>query len=313
LNALHRQTYPHNLVEVIVVDDHSDDNTMEIVKQYSLVKLISLQDNHINSYKKKAIETGIEAATGTFIITTDADCVPVSTWIETMVAFHTDTQAVFIAAPVVIECNSSVLQVFQSLDFMVLQGITAAVVFKGKMSMCNGANIGYTKEAFQSVGGFKDVDHIASGDDMLLMHKIWKQYPKEVKYLKSQETFVYTQPMLTWKDFFRQRIRWASKAREYEDKRILPVLALVYLLNFSFLILLVAGFFDSRYWIVFCLMWVLKTIIELPFFASVSSFFHKQWAIKWFFLFQPLHILYTIIAGMLGQFGKYDWKGRKVR
>ena len=42
--------------------------------------------------------------------------------------------------------------------------------------MCNGANLAYTKNAFNAVGGFKDIDDIASGDDMLLMYKIDQKY-----------------------------------------------------------------------------------------------------------------------------------------
>lgn len=44
--------------------------------------------------------------------------------------------------------------------------------------MCNGANLAYERKAFNEVNGFAGVDHIASGDDMLLMHKIGKQYPE---------------------------------------------------------------------------------------------------------------------------------------
>ena len=148
---------------------------------------------------------------------------------------------------------------------------------------------------------------------MLLMHKIWTEYPKGVKYLKTVSALVHSEPMKTWKDFFRQRIRWASKARAYNDRRILPVLALVYAVNFSFLILVISGLYNPHYWIVAGIGWIAKTVVELPFFISVSRFYHKQWAIRWFFLFQPLHIFYTIIAGFFGQFRTYKWKGRKVR
>ncbi|MEI9910003.1 MAG: hypothetical protein WDO71_10205 [Bacteroidota bacterium] len=157
------------------------------------------------------------------------------------------------------------------------------------------------------------MDHIASGDDMLLMHKIWKQYPDGVHYLKSDEAIVSTQPMTTWKAFLHQRIRWASKAKQYDDKRILPVLVLVYFFNLSFLVLLAAGFEDHRYWLCALILWLLKTLVEFPFFRSLSIFFNKQWALKWFFFFQPLHIFYTVISGLFGQFGKYEWKGRKVK
>lgn len=313
LQALLEQTYPSALFEIIVVDDHSTDTTAAVVQKFPTVKLIQLKEVGINSYKKKAIETGIAAATGELIVTTDADCLPSQNWLRTIAAFKEEKDSVFIAAPVVIDCNSSLLQVFQAMDFMVLQGITGAAVYKKNLSMCNGANLAYEKNAFNKVNGFDGIDNIASGDDMLLMHKIWKQYPDKVHYLKSKEAIVSTQPMKSWKDFFNQRIRWASKAKHYGDKRIILVLLLVYLFNLSFLALAIAGFFCYHYWLYLAGLWLAKTIIEFPFVYSVAAFFSKQSLLKYFFFFQPLHIFYTIVSGLFGQFGTYKWKGRRVK
>jgi cellulose synthase/poly-beta-1,6-N-acetylglucosamine synthase-like glycosyltransferase len=312
LQALEKQSYPSSQFEVIVIDDHSTDNTAAIVKQYPAVKLLQLTADNINSYKKKAIETGIAAASGELIVTTDADCVPPPTWLETIAAFKEETNAIFIAAPVAINFNSSVLQVFQAMDFMVLQGITGAVVHNNQLSMCNGANLSYEKDAFVAVNGFAGIDTIASGDDMLLMHKITTQFPGRVQYLKSKEVIVSTAPMKTWPAFFNQRIRWASKAAKYNDKRIFPVLLLVYLFNLSFLVTAIAGFWNSYYWLLLLILWVYKTVAEFPLFSSVAGFFDKRWTLQFFFFFQPLHILYTIVSGFFGQMGNYEWKGRKV-
>lgn len=312
LQALEKQTYPSSQFEVIVIDDHSTDNTAGIVKQFPSVKLLQLTADNINSYKKKAIETGITAASGQLIVTTDADCVPPPTWLETIAAFKEETNAVFIAAPVAINCNSSVLQVFQAMDFMVLQGITGAVAHNNQLSMCNGANLAYGKKAFEAVNGFAGIDTIASGDDMLLMHKITTQFPGRVHYLKSKDVIVSTAPMRTWPAFFNQRIRWASKAAKYNDKRIFPVLLLVYLFNLSFLVTAIAGFWNSYFWLLLLILWVSKTVAEFPLFSSVARFFDKRWSLQFFLFFQPLHILYTIISGFFGQMGSYEWKGRKV-
>ncbi|MBC7948345.1 MAG: glycosyltransferase [Chitinophagaceae bacterium] len=313
LDALKQQTYPGELFEVIVIDDHSEDRTAEIVRQYKDVRLVSLQADAINSFKKKAIETGIAAATGELIVATDADCRPNAGWLQTISAFRNSTGAVFIAAPVVIECNSSLLQMFQAIDFMILQGITGAVVQTKTLTMCNGANLAYDRSVFYEVGGFDGIDRIASGDDMLLMHKIWKKYPDRVLYLKSKEAMVSTQPQLSWRDFYQQRLRWASKAGQYDDKRFLPVLLVVYLLNLSFLILAIAGFWNNEYWMWMIGLWIAKTLVELPFVHSLATFFNKEWAVRWFLLFQPLHIVYTIISGLFSQVGKYEWKGRRVK
>ncbi|HEX6193178.1 MAG TPA: glycosyltransferase [Chitinophagaceae bacterium] len=313
LRAIENQSYPRHLFEVIVIDDHSTDSTAEMAQGFPLVRLLQLKESGINSYKKKAIETGIAAATGDLIITTDADCHPLPHWLATHAAFKEEKKAVFVTAPVVIECNSTILQLFQAMDFMVLQGITGAAVHSQHLSMCNGANLCYERKAFYDVGGFAGIDAIASGDDMLLMHKINAGFPGKSHFLKSTSAIVSTRPATSWGEFFNQRIRWASKAAKYDDKRLLPVLLLVYLVNVSFLVLAVLGFWNTQYWLWLLAAWIIKTVVELPLFMSVASFFNKKWAAKYFFLFQPLHIIYTIISGLFGQLGRYEWKGRKVK
>ncbi|WP_315818835.1 hypothetical protein [Paraflavitalea speifideaquila] len=58
------------------------------------------------------------------------------------------------------------------------------------------------KKAFEEVNGFEGIDNIPSGDDMLLMHKIYRKYPDKVFYLKSKEAIVSTGPAASWKAFF---------------------------------------------------------------------------------------------------------------
>ena len=242
LDALTSQSYPRHLYEIIVVDDHSTDQTAESALKYQGVTLLRLKEDQINSYKKKAIETGIASAKGELITTTDADCIPSKDWIRAISEFKLANNSVCIVAPVSMACNSSLLQVFQAMDFMMLQGITGAGIFRQKLSMSNGANFSYEKKVFDEVGGFKGIDSIASGDDMLLLHKISKMYPGRIHYLKSKDAIVKTEPMKTWREFFNQRIRWASKAAKYDDKRIFFVLLLVYLVNLCFPLLLIIGF-----------------------------------------------------------------------
>jgi cellulose synthase/poly-beta-1,6-N-acetylglucosamine synthase-like glycosyltransferase len=341
LDSVCNQSYPKDLFEVLVADDHSTDNTAAIIKSYTAqnVKLISLKDfisEDLNSYKKKAIEIAIAQSTGELIVTTDADCFVHENWLQTIAAFYEQYNPAFIAAPVGIRLTANsrqnspqgrFLQLFQGLDFMTLQGITGASVYKKIHSMCNGANLAYTKKAFEEVGGFAGIDTIASGDDMLLMHKIYKRYPDKVMFLKSKEAIVQTAPVNSIGEFFNQRIRWASKADKYDDKRIFAVLLLVYLFNVLLLALPVISIFIntsfhiSLYPFTFVFtafeLWlfliIFKTIIELFFLMPVARFFGKRKLLWLFPVMQPFHILYTVIAGWLGKFGSYKWKGRNVK
>ncbi len=321
LESIVRQSYPAHLFEVLVVDDHSTDETASIVKSYTdkNVKLISLEDfvsNNLNSYKKKAIEIAIQQSSGELIVTTDADCFVKDSWLQTIAAFYEKHQPAFIAAPVAIDCSNKFIEFFQALDFMTLQGITGSSVNKKIHSMCNGANMAYTKKAFEEVGGYAGIDKIASGDDMLLMHKIYNRYPDKVMFLKSKEVIVQTAPVNSIAEFFNQRIRWASKADKYDDKRIFGVLLLVYLVNVTLLILPIIAVFTSTQYSIFHLwleLLLIKTCVELVFLYPVAKFFGKLSMLWLFPVMQPFHIIYTVIAGWLGKFGSYSWKERKVK
>jgi cellulose synthase/poly-beta-1,6-N-acetylglucosamine synthase-like glycosyltransferase len=316
LQSIQQLNYPKELIEIILIDDFSDDATVATAKQFSAVQVIELKEllkEKINSYKKKAIELGVEKAKGSHIVTTDADCTVPNNWLRNFAYIIEQQPTVFIAAPVAMKEENSFIKLFQSLDFLTLQGITAASVGAGFHSMCNGANLCYNKEAFYAVAGFKGVDHIASGDDMLLMHKLYSRFPAEVHYCKAADSIVLTKPVETVAEFFRQRIRWASKADQYEDKRIFWVLLLVYLLNVLFVVLFVAAFFNNNLWILLAGSLLFKTIVELVFLIPVANFFQKEKLLVWFPFAQPFHIIYTVIAGWLGKFGKYEWKGRTVK
>jgi glycosyltransferase involved in cell wall biosynthesis len=326
ISSILNQTYPEGAFEIIVVDDHSTDTTMDIVLSFEKnnIKIIQLADysggTQLNSYKKLGIKKAIDVATGHLIVTTDADCTVPTTWLETLTAFYTQTNSVFMAAPVVYvnpspadPLSKKIFKIFQSLDFMTLQGITGASINKRFHNMCNGANLAYVKTVFEQVNGFEGIDNIASGDDMLLMHKIQKVYPDKIGFLKSRNAMVKTQPVNTLKEFFFQRIRWASKAGKYKDPKITGVLFLVYIFNVWLFIAGIYSFFSLTSFYLFITLLLTKIIIELIFLFPVAKFFDKRRLLLAFIPAQPFHIPYIIIAGWLGKFGSYRWKGRKVK
>jgi cellulose synthase/poly-beta-1,6-N-acetylglucosamine synthase-like glycosyltransferase len=344
LRSLAGQSYPREFFEVIVIDDHSTDDTTAIVSSFAAhhpapppgssaaqatssaalssslnLRCLRLADlprpEGLIAHKKFAIETGVAAAYGELIVTTDADCVFQPDWLSTMASFYLEKEAKFVAAPVRIAVaprHRTFLSIFQTLDFITLQGITGASVNDRFHSMCNGANLAYARSAFDEVEGYKGIDSIPSGDDMLLMHKIYLRHPDKVFFLKSRQAIVSTRPETRWRGFFNQRIRWASKADSYDDRRIFRVLLLVYLVNIFFAGLLVASFWNTWWlWLLLCLL-ALKTIVEYPFVRTVAAFFGQQELMAYFPLLQPFHIIYTIVVGWLGKFGSYDWKDRKI-
>ncbi len=324
LKDLSNQKYNRRNFEVIVVDDHSEDNTAEIVKSFDWVKLISLSNyvsEKINSYKKIAIEIAISQSKGELIVTTDADCRVNYLWLSTIASFAEVSKAKMIIMPVSYNYNPTFLGLFQILDFMSLQGITASSVELKNPLMCNGANLAYRKTAFEEVNGFNGTNKLASGDDMFLLHKIADKFPESISYLKSNDVIVHTDAMPSLNSFLNQRIRWAGKSKSYKNFKIKLVLLFVYLFNILLFITPILALIkpltltvsSSKILSAWLFILLLKTIAEMWFLKPVSKFFKYGNIMGFFPLAQPFHIIYTVISGTLGFKSTYKWKGRIVK
>ncbi len=326
LNCLHSVfsvNYPSQLFEVILIDDHSEDDTVTIAQKatkgkenFSLIKLSETNnDLQSHSFKKFAISKGIEKARGELIVTTDADCKVPPDWLRYISYCYEQLQSKFIAGPVLFVEEKGWLSNFQSLDFIGMMGITAGGIESRMHNMCNGANLCYTRHAFNEVNGFAGVDHLASGDDLLLMHKIAEKWPDSISFIKNAEAAVMTKPEETWKKLLSQRIRWASKTSNYREPGLIIVPGLVFLLCLTMAINIALiplfGFWPLLF---FTIMFVTKANADYVFLKLLTRHFNKAHLLRYFLPSQVIHIFYFLIVGILGLLpGKYHWKGRIVR
>lgn len=323
LLSILQQDYPKALYEIIVIDDHSTDQTATLVNQfqktYSNLHLICLADipaaKNQSAFKKFAIEQGIQQAKGKLIIGTDADCLAPPDWLRLMAAFYESKKPVFIAAPVNFHQEKSVLEYFQSLDFVGMMGITGAGIHGRFQHMCNGANLAYEKAAFEAVDGFAGIDGKASGDDMLLLQKMIRQFPDRIGFLKNPGATVRTTAMPNWPSFVGQRIRWASKSYDYPEWQVTLRLAMVFAFCWAIIIsFLLIPFLGWMAAIVFLLMLGSKTIVDYFFLGEMSRYFGRDDLMQKYLSSVPLHVIYIAWVGLLANFTRtYDWKGRRIR
>jgi cellulose synthase/poly-beta-1,6-N-acetylglucosamine synthase-like glycosyltransferase len=308
------QDYDPALMEVIFIDDHSTDDTARIISRYPRIKLISLQEEKtINSYKKKAIETAIGGASGTLIITTDADCRMHQNWLKTIVSFYEENEYKMISSPVLYAGEQNFFERAQSLEFLYLIGLGASTIGNNQPSTCNGANLTYERAAFYEVGGFKGIDDLASGDDELLLHKMAARYDNKIGFLKNYDAVVYTQAKPTLYEFIQQRKRWASKSTRYKNKSIIVLGVFVWLFNLSIVVNLLTGIFIPVFFKIALIQLILKIAIEFLFLWDVTKFAKRRELLPLLPILNLMHIIYIIFIGVAGNSGKYNWKGRMVK
>jgi poly-beta-1,6-N-acetyl-D-glucosamine synthase len=207
--------------------------------------------------------------------------------------------------------EQNLLQKIQSLEFLGIMGTTAGGAALGYPVMCNGANLAYRRHAFFQTGGFSENVRYASGDDQFMMNAIRNRFGKtSLVFNPDPLSSVSTEPEKNLKGFLNQRIRWVSKSRGYRDPIIIFVGLVAYLTPF----LLLAGFslghaFPSLLRLSL-LLWLTKILLEYPMVWIMIRFFGKQKLTGYYFIAQVFQLAYVPLAGLLGLFVPYRWKGR---
>jgi len=316
LHSFSQLDYPRNQFEILFVNDSSEDNSVEIIKEFPVLTFnCRIIDNvrTTDSPKKDAISTAINLIENEWIVTTDADCFVNQNWLKSLDNYVQIYNPEMVVGAVSFLSDDSFLSQFQQLDMMSLQGATIGSFGIGKPFMCNGANLAYTKKLFESLNGFDGNSKIASGDDVFLLQKAVADKTigsEKVHYLKSDEAVVLTKPLDDWKAVFHQRARWASKTSSYKNNfgKILAVVVFAgnLAITLSFFLTLFSLFSFWNWYLLFAI----KILVDFTILYQTGRFL-KPRAIKFFFLINLFYPFFSTAVAIYSLFGKYEWKGRR--
>ena len=294
LNNISSQNYPRELFEVIIVDDNSTDRTRKIASGFSGFNN-SIAISNSGSGKKQALRTGIKAAKGSLIITTDADCRMGENWMRTIAAFYEKYNPEMIICPVEIESRTGFFGRFQELEFLSLQGVTAGTAYSGDASMCNGANLSFKRESYLN-NSDNLYNEIPSGDDIFLLHSFKKDSNSIILWLESRDAMVTTTSSRAAETFLKQRRRWASKWKAYSDRFtiLLGIVTFVTIILQVFM-LIVALLFPGFLW-VFLVIFFLKMVPDFLILRNTARRYGRQKLLKWFLPSQVVYPFYVLFV-----------------
>jgi len=320
LESLLNLEYETALVEIILVDDASKDNSVEMIEQKLGLsglnwKIIS-NERHSGSPKKDAITAGIKAAKNDWIITTDADCSLPTGWLRHYDSKIRENKTVMICGPVSFytKGESSLAAHYQMIEGIGLQGVTMGGFGLKRPLLCNGANLAFKKEVFEQVGGYAGNSDIASGDDIFLMDKIRKRYRGKIGFLKDSNAIVRTPVMSNWKGALQQRIRWASKTSRQKNGLSKFIASIIFITNI--LVVLCCIGIPALNWQFYHLLLMVtlgKIGIDLFFLFWANMFFKIKLNIGLTLLISVVYPFIFSFIAIRSVFGRYQWKGRDFR
>lgn len=319
IQSVLRNNYPKNFYEIIIVDDSSQDDTVEIASSFGEnVKVFSLSDftqnKKINAYKKEAIKYATSVSKGDILLLTDADCIVPENWISRTSHNFSDDHIVFQAGEVFFNPVNTFLDWFQQFDFLAMMGVTEAGINTGSWYLANGANMAFRKSRLP-LDYYDEANNFASGDDVFLINKLAKNYSAE-SILFDDTIPVFTKPVPDLKTFISQRLRWSSKNKALFSEKTKHVLLSPVVINICLLFLLFASIFSYELMIIYAFVLCSKLVLDwsLIYFRFDHKDIKYQPRVIVRFIFSSiLFPFYLIGIGFLSLFVKgHNWKDRFV-
>ena len=312
VDSLKNQSYSPDLLEVILINDHSTDKSLQqATSKCSTIKhfrVVTLEDDKTG--KKSAITQAINISSGDLIITTDADCTHNKKWIESIVSHYENNNNRIIIGPIALEHSSKPLSVFQRFEQTALSVMTGGSSKLKRPIMCSGANLAYEKTLFNEISDPLNKS-FASGDDMFLLQNVKMNYPKDaIGYIKDKEAIVSTQSAKSINEIVNQKARWTSKAKGYTDIMILYPAVITFLANIIIIAVLFRVIIDPLILKMALIVYGSKIAADIIAVLPGISWFTKPSNLLLFIPLAAIYPFYILAIGIISFTKKATWKDR---
>ena len=302
--SINSQSY--NNLDVILVDDHSTDNTLYLIQHFSSIFPLRVLESNGNG-KKAALAAALKYVETPYILFTDCDCIPSPDWAKCMIHTAIEQNADMVLAPVIIKAKNqkSLFQRLWQAESMSLITLTAASAITCRPLMCNGGNMLVSTYLRRQAEGHINNKYL-SGDDIFLLQFAVSEH-KKIVYAKSPSTTVSTCGPETLGALLRQRGRWVSKTGGYTDWFTILVALLVFAANISVIVGAVISAING-WWYIFIILWLLKFIADALSVRIPSAYYHLP--VRWLDILAlaVVYPFYTLACTVIGMTRKTVWR-----
>ncbi|MBN2090448.1 glycosyltransferase [candidate division KSB1 bacterium] len=311
LDSLLKLDYPPEKLEIILVNDHSIDSTLDIMNAYarqnSIFRVYSVdQVSSKLSGKANAVAFGISKSRGEIIILTDADCQVPAEWVREYVSYF-DQDIGLVAGITLLDSRKEKGKIsgkIQSLDWLYLLSIGISSARNRIPLSCVGNNVAFRRNVYDQIGGFTQLGFSIT-EDFALLNAIIKLSNWKVRFSFSRKLLVLSQPIYQIRELFHQRKRWASGSQfvRFFGKLLILIGGLAH-------IFLPLSLFDSNL-VLPGLAGILTIVLfDFLFLWRTTHLLNRKDLLKFFLLFEVYFFIYTtFFAFALLLSRKVQWKG----
>jgi cellulose synthase/poly-beta-1,6-N-acetylglucosamine synthase-like glycosyltransferase len=304
VDTLNNLIYPKNNFEIVIVDDNSEDSSLEeLLKNTTGLPNFIIKELKSTGLrgKRNALTFGIQQSQHPYILITDADCRPQKYWLQAYSRkFKSGYYILFGIAPFYKEKNLvNRISCFENLRNSLL---SFSMALFGFPYTATARNFGFTKEAFEAIGGYSNTKDTLSGDDDLLLREAVKRKLK-IGVVTATGSFVYSETKKSFKDYLQQRARHTQTSFHYLKKHQL-VLGFWHLTNLLFLLSPLLMFVNV--WLGILLP--AKLVTDFMVIQSTQKKFGYKFSFTEIFYLQIFYEILLIVHFFNARFSEIKWK-----
>lgn len=307
LESILNSDYPKDKYEIIVVNDRSEDKTKELVENYlrnkSSIKLINIasDDEKLIPGKPGALDKGIKAANGKYILMTDADCEVNKKWILSIVKTFVEKKSDQVASFTLVKYNSF-FDKYQAIEWILMHTMASGGIGYKFPLGCFGNNVAIRKDMYLKIGGYENLEFSVT-EDLALLQAVHKANGK-IDYICHRDSTVRTLPIGSISEYLKQRKRWAIGGKKLGWKATLFVLASL-LIWISFLFSIIEG----NYYLGFSIL-LLKLITDAILVIPSILTIKENGLLAYVLPANLLFLVTELILPFLIINKKVEWKGQ---
>ncbi|MCP4520828.1 MAG: glycosyltransferase [Cytophagales bacterium] len=308
LPMLIKQDY--HCYEIIIVNDKSTDDTPLLLESFSkqcdFLSWIDIKETPTDFQSKKyALTKGISQAKYDYVLLTDADCIPNSnSWIEEMAKPTSQYDVVLGYSPYLKE--NTILNGMIQLETLYTATQYLGLALAGKPYMGVGRNVLYAKKIFTQNKGFERHQNIVGGDDDLFINSVANAQNTTIAI--HPNSFVYSVPKSTWKEWIIQKKRHLSVGKRYKFSHKI-ILSILHFSQLGFYLSFFIGLFLEESFIFCILLFATRNIVCFYNFYNINKRLGTTLNFLQIVGYEVLYTLYIVIVGSIASFQKrVRWK-----
>jgi cellulose synthase/poly-beta-1,6-N-acetylglucosamine synthase-like glycosyltransferase len=279
--------------KVIVIDDHSDDDTTDILRELKgEYKNLIIKKNEVHQGKKRSIHQTLVNEKTPIVLFTDGDCeVSSEKWISLMTNDFSENIEIVLGYGPFFK-RPGYINKFARYECVMTATQYLSFALSGIPYMGVGRNLAYKKSLFDQQNGFLSHLDILSGDDDLFINQAANATNTTIQL--DPGSFVYSEAPGSIMDFLRQKRRHISTSVSYK---------LMHQVLLSIFAISQIGFYVSLPFLgiqAICFLLLIRMIIIIPIAKQILKRLHERDLLFVYPVFDILLAVYYFVMAILG-------------